>query len=430
MNFELTAAVVLIGTLIVLLATGLELIVAFGLTATIGLVFFWASPPYQLAWTVWDQLNVHTLTAVPLFIFMGAILGNTGVCRYLFDAVNSWSGRLPGSLALSSIVAQGIFGAMCGSTMATAATFTTIVFPEMERKSYDARLGLGSIAVGGILAPLIPPSIIMIIYGAWQGISVIRLFAAGVIPGIILATLYIITILIWVKLNPSLAPIPNRSTWREKFTALCNLIPWFALIATVLGVIFTGIMTPTEAAAGGAFLSIIISLGYRELNWAIFKQSYLDAVRITAMVMIIFGFTVVLSCIFQKLGVIQVFGHFFLNLPFGRNGILALLFLMYLFLGMWFESWGMMLLTFPFVMPVILGLGINPVWWGVFYVVVGEFSVVTPPFGLSLFVIQGISGKPMETIVYGALRFVGCIITLEVLLVAFPEIALWLPGIL
>jgi len=431
MSVEVAAPIVLLGTLLILLATGVEVIVAMGLTAALGLLFFVKVPTYQIAWTQWNQLNVFTLTAVPLFIFMGSILSNSGVSGYLFNAVEKWAGGIPGSLAVSSIGSQAIFGAMSGSTLAAAATFTTIAFPEMEKRGYDPRLGLGSIAVGGILAPLIPPSIILIIYGAWQNIPVVRLFAAGLIPGVILAILFMLTIIVRVKLNPSLVPSAAKYTWRERLTAARDLLPWLGLIVGVLGVIFGGIMTPTEAAALGALLGIIISLGYRRLTWAIFKQSLLDTTRITAMVLLLVGLSVVLTYVFQRVGALEGFTHFFLHLPFGANGALAIFFVMFLFMGMWFESWGMMLLSFPFVIPVISALGINPVWWGIFYVVVGEFGIVTPPFGLSLFVIHGIVPQhPMGTIVRGALPFVPCIIALEVLLVAFPDIALWLPSVI
>ncbi len=430
MSLEVTIIILLV-TLVLLLAIGTEVLVAIGITATIGLVFFVKAPVYQLAWTSWMQLNVFTMTAVPLFIFMGAILANSDVTRYLFNAADKWIGGLPGGLAISSIGAQAVFGAMCGSTLAAAATFTTIVFPEMEKRHYSPRLGLGAIAVGGVLAPLIPPSIILIIYGGWQGLSIVRLFAAGLIPGIILAIFFMITIVIIVKVNPSLAPTPAKCTWRERLRATGALMPWLGVILIVLGAIFGGIMTPTEAAALGALLSLLISLAYRKLTFAIFKQSFLDAARITAMIMLILGMAVVLGHVFQSVGFIERVTHFFVHLPVGINGVLAILFVMYLFLGMWFDSWSMLLLTLPFVMPVITGLGVNPLWWGIFYVIVAEFGIVTPPFGLSLFVMHGIvPHHPMGTIVRGALPFVISIVALEVLLVAFPEIALWLPSVM
>ncbi len=430
MSLEVTI-IILLGTLVLLLAIGTEVLVAIGITATIGLVFFVKSPVYQLAWTSWMQLNVFTMTAVPLFIFLGAILANSGVTRYLFNAADKWIGGLPGGLAISSIGAQAVFGAMCGSTLAAAATFTTIVFPEMEKRHYSPRLGLGAIAVGGILAPLIPPSIILIIYGGWQGLSIVRLFAAGLIPGIILAIFFMITIVIIVKVNPSLAPTPSKCTWQERLRATGALMPWLGVILLVLGAIFGGIMTPTEAAALGALLSLLISLAYRKLTFAVFKQSFLDATRITAMIMLVLGMAVVLGHVFQSVGFIERVTHFFVHLPVGINGVLAILFVMYLFLGMWFDSWSMLLLTLPFVMPVITGLGVNPFWWGIFYVIVAEFGIVTPPFGLSLFVMHGIvPHHPMGVIVRGALPFVISIVALEVLLVAFPEIALWLPSVM
>ena len=234
-----------------------------------------------------------------------------------------------------------------------------------------------------------------------------------------------------VKINPSLAPVASKFTWGDRLSAIVQLLPWLAIVLMVLGVIFGGVMTPTEAAALGALLSIVISLAYRRLTFAVFKQSFLETTKITAMVMLILGMAVVLGHVFQSIGFIERVNHFFINLPFGVNGILAIFFVMYLVLGCFFDSWSMLLLTLPFVMPVIKALGINPVWWGIFYVIVAEFGIVTPPFGLSLFVIHGIVPRyPIATIVRGSLPFAFSVVILEVLLVAFPQIALWLPALM
>jgi len=388
-------------------------------------------PIDQLAYTAFASLNSFTLSAMPLFILMGAILGNTGVNERLFNAIDKWVGGLPGGLACSIIGGNAVFGAMCGSTIAATATFGKIAWPVMETRGYSPKLGLGAIASGTILAPLIPPSILLIIFGAWQGLSIVDLLAAGLVPGVILAILFIATIILWVKINPKLAPAPVSYSWGEKFAAVGEVLPFAALIGGVLGAIFGGFMTATEAAALGAFLSILLTLGYRKLTWQIFKASLFDTVKITSFSLFIMAMASLMSHVFNSAGVIALIKDFVVALPIGKYGILMLFFVMYLFMGMFFDSWSMLFLTFPFVMPIIVALGFNPVWWGVVYVMAGEQSTITPPFGLSLFVLQSVVPEhKMGTIVKGSLPFLIPIYLNIVLLILFPQIALWLPSVL
>ena len=430
MDFGITAAIIA-GALLILLLMGLEIGWSIGIVALIGLVFFVDQPVNQLAWSAFRAYNSFTLTALPLFVLMGALIGNSGINEYLFNALDKWIGRLPGGLATSTIVGNALFGAMCGSTIAATATFGKIAFPEMEKRGYDPKLGLSSIAVGSILAPLIPPSILMIIYASWQGLSVVDLFAAGLIPGVILTILFILTIIIRVKLQPSLAPAGAGATWGERLASLVQLLPFMLLIIGVLGVIFGGIMTPTEASAMGAFLSIILTLAYRRLNWAVFKQSLTDAVRVASFGAIIIGMASALTHVFNSAGMTAAATRYLIGLPLGKYGILVLFFVMYLLMGMILDAWSMLFLTFAFVMPVIINLGFNPIWWGVIYVMAGEQSTVTPPFGLSLFVLHSVVPQhSIGTIVRGSLPFLIPVYINVALLVAFPQIALWLPELL
>jgi tripartite ATP-independent transporter DctM subunit len=431
MGSDLVIALALIAGLLVLLLLGLEIAWSVGVVALVGLLWYVDQPIDQLASTAFSSLNSFTLSAMPLFILMGAILGNTGVNERLFAAVDKWVGGLPGGLACSIIGGNAVFGAMCGSTIAATATFGKIAWPVMEARGYSPKLGLGSIASGTILAPLIPPSILLIIFGAWQGLSIVDLLAAGLIPGVILALLFIATIIIWVRINPALAPAPERHSWSEKFAAVAEVLPFAVLIAGVLGAIFGGFMTATEAASLGAFLSILLTLGYRKLTWAIFKASLYDTVKITSFSLFIMAMSSLMSHVFNSAGVISVLKDYVVTLPIGRYGILILFFLMYLFMGMFFDSWSMLFLTFPFVMPIIVALGFNPVWWGVIYVMAGEQSTITPPFGLSLFVLQSVVPQHrMGTIVKGALPFLVPIYLNILLLILFPQLALWLPSVL
>ena len=430
MSLEITL-VILMGGLLILLLLGMEIAFAFGIVGSIGLLLFLAQPQLQMAWTVWSTLNVPALTAAPLFIFMGTILANSGIIQNLFDSANKWLGGFPGGLASSVIGACALFGAMSGSNVAAVAIFGRTAYPEMERTGYDPKLSLGSIAMGGTLAVLIPPSLIMIIYGAWEQVSVVRLFAAGIIPGIILALLLMLTVMVRVKLNPRLAPRPTSYSWREKFTALRQLLPWIALIIIVLGVIFGGIMTATEAASLGVVLSVILALGYRKMSYKILKSSFLDATKVTAMVMIIVAMAKVLAFVLQRMGIAESVSIYIIDLPFGTYGTLIAIYIMYIILGCFFDSISMMVLTLPFIMPAIIHLGFSPIWFGVIYVVIAEIGMVTPPFGLNLFVLQGVVPKHSILIIaYGCLPFLVAPLVVVALVTAYPQLALWIPGLL
>jgi tripartite ATP-independent transporter DctM subunit len=368
---------------------------------------------------------------MPLFILMGCILGNTGVNERLFSAINKWVGHLPGGLACSVIFGNAIFAAMSGSTIAATATFGKIAYPVMEQKKYDPSLALGSIASATILAPLIPPSILLIIYGAWQGVSIVDLLAGGVLPGLTLTALYILTVFVMVKVKPVLAPKPEHYPWAQRWKSFIEIWPFIVLIVAVLGAIFGGFMTATEAASLGAFLSILLTLKYRRLTFAILKQSLLDTVKVTSFSLFIMAMASLISHVFNSAGIIPLIKEFVISLPLSKTTILILFFGMYLVMGMFFDSWSMLFLTFPFVMPIITALGINPIWWGVVYVMAGEQSTITPPFGLSLFVLHSVvPHHPITTIVRGAFPFLVAIYLNIVLVFLFPQLILWLPSLI
>lgn len=431
MGFDIVTIAVLIGGLFILLAIGLEIGWAIGIIAAVGLVLFVNQPIGQIARTSWSSLNSFSLIAVPLFVLMGSILANTGVSEYLFSSLEKWVGFLPGGLTVTTIAGNAVFGAMCGSSLAATATFGKVAFPAMEKRHYDPGLALGSIAVGAILSPLIPPSILMIIYGSWHRMSIVRLFAAGIIPGIMLTVLFIITIAVRVKLNPSLAPSPVKYSWREKIVGLKGVLPFVVVIGVVLWVIFGGIMTPSEAAAMGAFLSIVLSLAYRRLTLGVLKVSLFDAVKVTSFALFIMAMATALSHVFNSAGIVVGVKEFVLALPIGTYGTLVLFYVMYLIMGMFFDSWSMLFITFPFVMPIILALNIDPIWWGVIYMMAGEQSLVTPPFGMGLFVLHNVVPQhPIGTIVRGSLPFLIPVYLNILILMVFPEIVLWLPNVL
>lgn len=424
-------SLILIGGFMLLLALGTEIAVAMGVIATLGLTLFVGRPLIAFVSTAFDLMNSFTFTAVPLFVFMGAVFAETGVIRTLFTGANRLVGGLPGGVACSVIGANAIFGAISGSSVAATATFGKFAYPEMERLQYSPKLSLGSIAVGGTLSVLIPPSIILLVYGGWESVSVARLFAGGMIPGIILASLLMVTAIAWVKIFPGSAPKPPQITFKERLLAIRDILPFLVVIAITLGVIFGGIMTPTEAASMGAFLGLVMALIYRKLTYKALKNSMLTALKVTAMMAFILFAANVLAQVFQYIGLTEKFGKIMLALPFGKYGVFAIICVMYLVLGCFLESLSMLTITLPFVSPLMFQLGFSPVWFGVVYVVLAEVGLVTPPFGLNLFVLNSVVPKhSVMEVALGSFPFLLAFAIEIVLLTAFPQLVLWLPAAL
>jgi tripartite ATP-independent transporter DctM subunit len=376
-------------------------------------------------------MNNFTFTAIPLFVFMGAILSSTGIIGSLFRGTEKIIGFLPGSMFSSVIVANAIFGAISGSSLAAVATFGKICFPEMKKLGYDVRLSLGAIAISGTLSVLIPPSVILIVYAGWQDVSVARLFAGGILPGALMASLLVITITVIVLLNRDLAPKMAVATTRERFEAILHVLPYLGVIVLVLGTIFGGIMTPTESAALGAFLSLVLAILYRKLTFHSFKESMWTAVSITSMIAFLLFTARMLGQVFQFIGLTEAFSDFMIGLPLGKYGLLTAICMMYLVLGCFFDALSMLVLTLPFVSPIINDLGFDKIWFGVLYVVLAEIGLVTPPYGLNLFVLNGVVPQyEIITIFRGVLPFLIPMVFLVLIVIFFPEIVLWLPGVL
>jgi tripartite ATP-independent transporter DctM subunit len=423
----------LLGGLTLLMAAGIEIAPAMGIVAGLGMLFFVNQPLDYFARAAFDVMNSFTFTAIPLFVFMGTIYATTGIVRGLFQGAEKMFGNIPGSLASAMIVANAIFGAISGSSVAAAATFGRICFPEMQKAGYDAKMSLGAIAISGTLSVLIPPSLIMIVYGGWMDVSVARLFAGGVVPGIILTAFFVITVTILVLRKPELAPraATKRYTLREKVSAIWDIFPFIVVISFVLGTTFGGIMTPTESASLGAFLSIVLALFFRQMTYKALKESMLLAVNVSAMMAFVLFTARMLGQVFQYIGLTEATASFMLGLDLGKYTMLALICILYLILGCFFDSLSMLVLTIPFVAPIIKNLGFDFIWFGVLYVVLAEIGLVTPPFGLNLFVLKGVVPKyEITTIFAGTIPFLIPTGILIVLMILFPDVVLWLPNLL
>jgi tripartite ATP-independent transporter DctM subunit len=424
-------AIIIFGTMLLFLIMGAEIFAAIGLGAMVGLMLFINQGPEHFARSMWNWVNSFTLTAVPLFIFMGAMLAHSGVIRLLFRGADKIINFLPGGMAASSLVASGVFGAISGSSIASVAAFGTSVLPEMERLGYKPSIAIGSVVMGGTLSVLIPPSVILIGYGAYMGLSIPRLFAAGLIPGIILMLLYIITVVIIAKVRPDLCPPKIKYSIKEKLGGFIDIAPALFIMTVTLGSIFGGILTPTEAAALGGFLSMLLALVSRTLNLTNVKESALTAVKVAAMLMPLIFIVKIMGYVFNYLGTTEALAAFMAGLPLGKYGILAVIFFIYILLGFIMEGISIMMLSLAFVAPILTMLGFNFIWFGVIMVVVNELGLVTPPFGLNLFALHAVVPKySIFTIAWAAVPFYPAVLILLTLLVAFPKIVLWLPFLL
>lgn len=429
MNWELALLLYcfLVG---VLLTGGVWIGTGLGVAGVIGITLLGGFKLWQSFGDVlWNITNSFTLTAVPLFIFMGTIVLRSGISRRFYNGIVPWLRGIPGGLLQSNIVACAIFAAISGSSTATAMTIGTVAIPEMRARGYEDNFLLGNLAAGGTLGILIPPSIPMVIYGSIVQESIADLFIAGVLPGIILALMFMTYVLIRVLLNPRLTPPKTRkSTLKELFIGLLNCWPVMILVFLIMGGIYFGVVTPTEAAAIGCGAALLLSLIYRELTWRFFWESLSDAIAANCVIMFIIAGAQILSFAFVSTGIPLEITNFIVTSQMSKWTFFFLLMVVYMILGCFIDGISIMLLTVPILFMTIKSMGFNAIWFGVVLVVMIEFGQLTPPMGLNLFAIQAISGgRPLSAIVKPAIPYTVPMFLLIVLLYLFPDIALFLP---
>jgi len=424
----------IIGCVLLLVLLAASMPVAFSM-AIVGFVGFAIVRSPEAAMSMitidlYETFSSYSLTVIPLFVFMGQIAFHAGISRRLFDAAYHWLGALPGGLAMSTVGACTAFGAICGSGPATAATMASVALPEMKRYKYDMELGCGAVAAGGSLGMLIPPSVVFIVYAIMTEQSVGKLFIAGIVPGLLIAFLFCLTIYLNCKLRPHLGPAAQRLTWASKFASLAGVSETLVLFTIVIGGMFAGFFTPTEAAAIGAAGSLGIAAIKRRLTPKMLARSLMETVRTSCMVMIIVTGAV-------------IFGHFLAvtRIPFELASalsslsmpgwsIMGLVILFYLIAGCFVDALGLILLTIPIFYPVVTQLGYDPIWFGVIIVVVTQMGVISPPVGVCVYVVSGIERDiPLQTIFRGALPFLAALIVAAIILIAFPQICLFLPNL-
>ena len=385
----------------------------------------------MVAKDLFSVFGSYSLTVIPLFVLMGQLAYHSGISKRLFNAAYKFIGHWPGGLAIATVGACAAFAAICGSTNATAATMGAATLPEMKRYNYKPELATGVVAAGGSLGILIPPSVIFIVYGILTEQSIGRLFMAGLLPGLILVLLFILAIVIWTRMRPELGPKGPKVPLREKLASLSGLIETLLLFVLIMGGLFWGFFTPTEAGAIGAFGTLLLGLAGRNLTMKGFIASLAETTRISCMILVIVAGA-------------TIFGHFLAvsRIPFDiargvseiqlpRYAVMLLIIMVYLVGGCVIDSLALIMLTIPIFYPVVLFLGYDPIWFGVIIVLVTQIGVITPPVGVNVYVVSSVARDvPLEVIFKGVLPFLAALIIGTLLLIPFPQIALFLPGLM
>ena len=406
---------------------------------TVGTVFgilLWGhSHLYMLASALYGATTSQTLMAIPLFILMGNFLVYTGMAEKLFKALYYWAGPVRGALAMGTIGISAIFAAMCGSSGATTVTVGTIALPEMLKRSYDKKLALGSVASGGLLGFLIPPSVIAIIYASVSGVSLGKLYLGMFFPGFLLAFLYVLYIGVSSFLKPELAPpisMGEGPSWAEKFAALKGLILPLLIVLAVLGGIYSGIITPTEAAGVGAFCVFLVALVGRSLSFSKMLQSLLSTLRLTGMIVWILMSVTVFTNVYNALGAPELIDRAIKLLPVGGLGVIVLMQLSVFLLGMIMDDIALLVLVTPMYLPIVISLGFDPLWFGVLFMVNMQIAYLTPPYGFNLFIMKGITPSEitMMHIYLSVIPFIGLQMVCFLIVMLVPPVATWLPSLL
>jgi tripartite ATP-independent transporter DctM subunit len=416
--------------LFVLLAGGVWIAVALLVVGFVGMQFVGGGIPAGavLATTIWGNSASWTLAALPLFVWMGEILFRTRLSDEMFRGLAPWLNWLPGRLMHVNVIACGLFGSVSGSSAATCATVAKIALPELKKRGYDENVSLGSLAGAGTLGILIPPSITMVVYAVAANVSIIQVFLAGFLPGFLVMALYSGYIIVWSLLNPSKTPPADPPLpWREKLRESANLIPVSLLIIFVFASLLLGWATATECAAWGVAGSLAIAWWQGALNWTAFWASVMGATRLTCMIMLILAGASFMSTSMAYTGIPVALAQWVDSLHLSPYALIAALTVMYVLLGAALDGLSMIVLTTSVVIPMIKTAGFDPIWFGIFLVLVVEMAEVSPPVGFNLFVLQTMSGKDSNTVAIASLPFFFLLVAAVAIITVFPQIVMVLP---
>jgi tripartite ATP-independent transporter DctM subunit len=419
--------------LLVLIALRVPIAIALGIVGVLGggIINGFDSLGFILGSQPFVTIFPYSLSVIPLFVMMGVFAAHAGLSKALYDFVNTFIGHRRGGLASATIGACALFGAICGSSLATAATMGRVSMPEMRRHGYDDRLASGAVAAGGTLGILIPPSIIIVIYALLTETSIGRLFAAAMLPGLVATLLYMGAVMVVTSLRPEMGPGGPRSSWRQRLAALQKVWPVLLLFGVVMGGIYLGWFSPTEAAAVGSFGAFLLTLLGGRLTWQVMIDSLRETAATTAMIFMIFIGTSVFQYFLETSTLPSRLAQDVVAMGLDRYVVLMIIIVMYVVLGCFLDSLSMLLITIPLVFPMITALHFDPIWFGILIVCVVEIGLITPPVGMNLFVISSVTEKlRLKTVVIGVVPFIVADLVRVIVLVAFPSITLYLPSLM
>ncbi|MBT9488715.1 MAG: TRAP transporter large permease [Rubrivivax sp.] len=430
---SITIALLGLVGMFLLMVAGMPIGFAMLLAGAVGnaLILSSGAATHLLATNLWDQFSSYGLSVVPLFVLMGQFAYRAGVTGRLYAAAYTWMGRLPGGLACTTVMASAGFSAICGSNSATTATMGTIAMPEMRRRNYDPALSAGAVAVGGTLGVVIPPSVVLIVIAVQTEQSLLRLFLASLVPGLLMTALFIATILFMCMRKPALGPAGPATSWREKIGALGGVVETLLLFMLVIGGLYAGFFTPTEAGAAGAAGALLIGLVRRQLNWANIVLSVGETLRISAMVVLMIAGAVLFGRFLTVSRLPFELAEWAAALPVSPTLILLVVVAIYLVGGALMDALGFLVVTTPIFFPLALTLGYDPVWFTVLLTIVTTLGAITPPVGVNVFIVHGIAPEiPVHRIFWGAGYFAAAYVLCILGMWVFPGLVLWLPGLL
>jgi len=415
---------------LILLTMGMPVNFALGLLGIVALYIFMGGTGglEAAALVAWATANSFTLTAIPLFILMGDLIFRVGFGKDLFDAASAWFGRYRGGLGIATIFACGIFSAVSGSSAAACAAMGMLAIPEMERYRYNKRLVYGTVTAGGSLDILIPPSVILIVYGAFAEQSIAKLYLAGFIPGFILSFFFMVIIYVWTRLFPGDAPIVDvKLTLREKFQKTKHSLVFILLVGACLGTIYVGVATPTEAAGLGAAFTVLTAFIMRRLTWSALKESLLSTVSVTCMVLFLVLGGLILSNFLMSENIPNQIMEYAFSLGLTEWKLLIVLYVVYALMGCLIDGLTLIIVTLPIVVPMMKKMGVDLIWFGIVIVMLVELAQLHPPVGMNLFIVRNISKGKIEDVIIGSAPFIIGIVAALLLVTLFPSIVVYLP---
>lgn len=429
---EVTIGIIGLASVLILFLTGIELAFAMALVGFIGfscLVSFNAAVNL-LAKDFFDAFANYGFTVIPLFVLMGQIAFNAGIAKRLYDAAYKFIGHIPGGLAMATVAGATVFKAICGSSPATAATFASVAVPEMDKYDYDKKLSTGTVATVGTLGILIPPSVTLIVFGIITEQSIGRLFLAGIVPGLMIALFFIFTIYFWCKMDATLGPKGERSTWKARIRSLPEVLLVVAVFLLVIGGLMYGFFTPTEAGSVGTFAVLLLSIIKRDINFKGYIKSVVESLRTACMVLMLIAGSAVLGHFLTRTKIPMIAADWIISLPLSPDLIMVIIGIVYLIGGSFIDDMAFMILATPIFYPAIIKLGYDPLWFGMIIAITVMIGVVIPPVAINVFVVRAVTKQPFNVIYKGVYPFLMSLAGAAVLLFLFPQIATFLPSVL